>query len=59
MLQMAHPLLFDNVWLQQGKFESAEAYYQQVLAGTGRAAVQSGTSGKQVCTCTRPPDNSA
>ena len=40
---MAHPLLFDGTWLQQGKYESAEAFYQQVLAGTGGAAA-AGTS---------------
>ena len=38
---MAHPLLFDGTWLQQGKYESAEAFYQQVLAGTGGAAAGS------------------
>lgn len=31
---MTHPLLFDGTWAQQWKYESAEAFYQQVLAGT-------------------------
>ncbi|KAL4221687.1 Cytochrome P450 2C8 [Mactra antiquata] len=34
-LKMSHPLLFDATWTQQWKYESAEAFYQQVLAGTG------------------------
>ena len=33
-LQVVEPLLFDGTWLQQGKYESAEAHYQQILAGT-------------------------
>lgn len=31
---MANPLMFDSVWKDQQKYEEAEAYYQQVLAGT-------------------------
>jgi len=38
---MAHPLLFDGTWAQQWKYESAEAYYQQVLAGTGGVSAAS------------------
>ncbi|XP_060578120.1 elongation factor 1-delta-like isoform X2 [Ruditapes philippinarum] len=37
---MAHPLLFDGTWTQQWKYESAEAFYQQVLSGTGGAQSQ-------------------
>ena len=37
--QMAHPLLFDGTWLQQNKYEAAEAFYQRVLAGTNSEAV--------------------
>jgi len=34
------PLLFDCTWSQQWKYESAEAYYQAVLAGSAGAAGQ-------------------
>ena len=48
---MAHPLLFDSTWLQQGKFEAAEAFYQQILAGTQSSGGNPSSSGgaKQVC----------
>ena len=26
--------MYDSVWLEQGKFEAAEAHYQKVLVGT-------------------------
>ena len=32
--RMANPLMCDSVWKDQQKYEEAEAYYQQVLAGT-------------------------
>ncbi|GFS06119.1 elongation factor 1-delta [Elysia marginata] len=35
---MANPLLFENVWLQQQKFEDAERLYQQLKAGTSPAS---------------------
>ncbi|XP_069106297.1 elongation factor 1-delta-like isoform X2 [Argopecten irradians] len=34
---MASPYMQDSVWLQQGKFEDAEAFYQRVQAGTQNA----------------------
>lgn len=37
-MSVAQPLLYDCTWAQQWKYESAEAYYQQVLAGTTGAA---------------------
>ncbi|XP_053379736.1 elongation factor 1-delta-like isoform X5 [Mercenaria mercenaria] len=42
---MTHPLLFDGTWAQQWKYESAEAFYQQVLAGTSGSQPQSQGTG--------------
>lgn len=39
LLIMAHPLLHENVWLQQQKFEDAERLYRQLQAGTSASAV--------------------
>ena len=36
---MAQPVMFDGTWLQQGKYESAEARYQKFLAGTLQSQV--------------------
>ncbi|WAR15015.1 EF1D-like protein [Mya arenaria] len=41
---MAHPLLFDSTWTQQWKYESAEAYYQQVLSGASGSPAGKGSS---------------
>ncbi|XP_053379732.1 elongation factor 1-delta-like isoform X2 [Mercenaria mercenaria] len=43
--KMTHPLLFDGTWAQQWKYESAEAFYQQVLAGTSGSQPQSQNQG--------------
>ncbi|XP_062621244.1 elongation factor 1-delta-like isoform X1 [Saccostrea cucullata] len=46
---MASPLMLDSVWRDKQKFEEAEAYYQQVLAGTaskGAAGAKDKKSGK-------------
>ncbi|RUS78365.1 hypothetical protein EGW08_013885 [Elysia chlorotica] len=42
---MANPLLLENVWLQQQKFEDAERLYQQLKAGTTSAS-QTNTENK-------------
>ncbi|XP_062621250.1 elongation factor 1-delta-like isoform X7 [Saccostrea cucullata] len=45
---MASPLMLDSVWRDKQKFEEAEAYYQQVLAGTaskGAAGAKGGSVG--------------
>ncbi|XP_069106296.1 elongation factor 1-delta-like isoform X1 [Argopecten irradians] len=48
---MASPYMQDSVWLQQGKFEDAEAFYQRVQAGTQNAGAsqprQAGASGQK------------
>ncbi|KAK3786068.1 hypothetical protein RRG08_058130 [Elysia crispata] len=42
---MSNPLLLENVWLQQQKFEDAERLYQQLKAGTSSAS-QTNTDNK-------------
>ena len=37
---MANPLVLENVWLQQQKFEDAHTLYQQLKAGTAGGAAQ-------------------
>ncbi|XP_033727025.1 elongation factor 1-delta-like isoform X2 [Pecten maximus] len=39
---MASPYMKDSVWLQQRKFEDAEAFYQKVLSGTQATGAQQG-----------------
>ncbi|XP_060085933.1 elongation factor 1-delta-like isoform X1 [Ylistrum balloti] len=45
---MACPYMHDSVWLQQRKFEDAEAFYQKVLVGSSTTgAQQAGPSGQK------------
>ncbi|XP_060085934.1 elongation factor 1-delta-like isoform X2 [Ylistrum balloti] len=39
---MACPYMHDSVWLQQRKFEDAEAFYQKVLVGSSTTGAQQG-----------------
>ncbi|GFO33891.1 elongation factor 1-beta [Plakobranchus ocellatus] len=43
---MSSPLLLENVWLQQQKFEDAERLYQQLKAGTTTAGAVNKTENK-------------
>jgi len=47
---MANPLVLENVWLQQQKFEDAHTLYQQLKAGTAGGAAQkaSGTLASEI-----------
>ncbi|XP_052284756.1 elongation factor 1-delta-like isoform X2 [Dreissena polymorpha] len=41
---MTHPLLFDGTWAQQWKYESAEAFYQEVVSGNKATTPTQGSS---------------
>jgi len=46
---MANPLVLENVWLQQQKFEDAHSLYQRMKAGTGGAPQKaSGTLASEI-----------